>query len=787
VRQSKAGVSNPLGGSMRRKRGIVFALMAGAALLFPSVVLAEGEAQGFGAAVEMTGGALSQQLRDITGVGSGVSSWDYLSQKIAYGYFVEVYSHFDALARARVDMRNGVEDLVAASYRADYKSNMAIADVKFNGDYAQHVLATEFAQRSGRGTQIANTYLINTYLPHSDGSVEYFKDGLLARIDNQRSVDEFGNVSLKNMFNFVYDQDRRMMTSHEYDRFDHMGNKTRGTFNCEYTADSVFYGTDETNVNKHYSAYTVTETDHTGRTNTMTWKAGTYEGKFLRDMTQTVDDSLYGMATIHRYNMKYADPTHMTEYEEDGVVNHIEGDAGSEVPFTYKLHRTDITYNLKNQVASYDETRWEQPPDTKTWTDDLSTWTKITTHVEMEYLDTPHQFGPDVDPDQARLEKSTVTSKAENPDGSFRAEETTTVYEYDNLFKLTAGSSINEFNGLSSDWHSYTDASGHKLTQTIKKDASGNDLFEYSYVDPLTNEKVMVAEAGVISTVVKGTQYKGTSESTYEILYGTPVIAESNTKTEYTGSDNTTIVTVAESQTKNTYGLVNNMVKQLESTETSATTQPALDPTGKHSTTRSMTTTYTYDEKGYLAKVEGKGIEKGWEYSEERSFSYPYTSALTTTYEIKLDKPLEINIDESKKYDDAPGADLTAYTTSEALLADAWKYYNASDMAKATLFLDEVVRRYADEAAKQQAALTDFAPGNTASENWALNDVGTAEYLLACIDQESDNFSAAEQHFNTVINEYGFAQCWNPEGTGFFWHVADAAQEGLISITENVL
>jgi hypothetical protein len=108
-------------------------------------------------------------------------------------------------------------------------------------------------------------------------------------------------------------------------------------------------------------------------------------------------------------------------------------------------------------------------------------------------------------------------------------------------------------------------------------------------------------------------------------------------------------------------------------------------------------------------------------------------------------------------------------------------------MANATLFLDEVVSRHADEAAAQQANLSNFAPSDTASENWALNDVATAEYLLGRIDEESENYSAAEEHFNTVINKYGFAQCWNPEGTGFFWHVADAAQEELISITENIL
>jgi len=101
-------------------------------------------------------------------------------------------------------------------------------------------METEFAQRSNRSTQIANTYTLNTYLPHSDGSVEYFKDGLLARVDNQRSIDEFGNVALKNLYNFVYDENRRLMLSHEYDTTNSLGLKTHGTFSCTYTADSVF-------------------------------------------------------------------------------------------------------------------------------------------------------------------------------------------------------------------------------------------------------------------------------------------------------------------------------------------------------------------------------------------------------------------------------------------------------------------------------------------------------------------------------------------------------------------
>ena len=393
----------------------------------------------------------------------------------------------------------------------------------------------------------------------------------------------------------------------------------------------------------------VTETDHTGRVNTMTWTAGKYEGKFLRDMTQTNADSIYGTASIHRYNMQYSSPGRMTEYDEDGVVNHVEGEAGTDVPFTYKLHRSNITYNL-SEVSGYDETRWEQPPDTSTWTDDLSTWTKITTHVEMSYLDQAMKFGPDVNPDPACLKQSTITTQVENPDGSYRTETATTSYTYD-TFTLKAASGSSEFSGLAADWYSYTDAAGHTLSRTPIKDAAGNTTYEYSYVDSGTNAKVVVDEADVTSTLVKGSPFKGTTELTYDVFYGSPVVIDSNTETEFLGADNATVVTVSSTETQNTYGLENNTVRLLETNETTTTSQPALDPAGTHTTTRIMTTTYTYNENGYLAAAEGNGTETGWEYAQEKGFMHPYTSTITVSYEIKLDKAHETYVDEMRLYD----------------------------------------------------------------------------------------------------------------------------------------
>jgi hypothetical protein len=327
-------------------------------------------------------------------------------------------------------------------------------------------------------------------------------------------------------------------------------------------------------------------------------------------------------------------------------------------------------------------------------------------------------------------------------------------------------------------------------------------------VDPQTNERIVVAEADVVSTLFKGNEYKGTTASTYEIISGSPVVAEAVSNTEYYAPDSTTVTTTVESKTKNSYGLVNNMVKILEASETSLIQQPLMDSTGEHATAKTMVTTYTYNEKGYLSQVIGKGTETGWEYSEEKSFNNPYTTQTTVSYEIKLDKPLETKIDEIKTYDEAAvavntitdtgspitktgnsdtnasgqqAADLSAYTSSEALLSEAWKYYNENDLENASLFLEEIVSRYADEAKAQQDELSDFAPKETAAQYWALNDVGTAEYLLGCIDQKTDYLKALG-HFNIAINAYGFAQCWNSEGSGFFWHVIDAAQKEIATI-----
>ncbi|MFA6384813.1 MAG: hypothetical protein WCY10_05525, partial [Candidatus Omnitrophota bacterium] len=77
-----------------------------------------------------------------------------------------------------------------------------------------------------------------------------------------------------------------------------------------------------------------------------------------------------------------------------------------------------------------------------------------------------------------------------------------------------------------------------------------------------------------------------------------------------------------------------------------------LDVENKYPTTRTITTTYTYNANGYLDKVEGAGIETGRDYVDDKGFINPYTSRIVVAYDIKLDKPLERYISETITYNE---------------------------------------------------------------------------------------------------------------------------------------
>jgi hypothetical protein len=566
-------------------------------------------------------------------LGSGYR--EYLSGKIQNGYYVEVFTKMDMRQKERVDKRNQVEGILNYSYQATPESTNGILAAEYQHKDSIDKLNTEIKQQRQQREQVATAQTEFNYIKYSDGKVAYFKDSLTTRVENERVVDEFGNVSIKNTYDMQYN-DKRLLTSYEATQTDHLGNASRlYWYGVSYTPDSVFYANKDTRAGKNVTDYYLKEIDSAGNTKLTHWQASSYEGKFLRAFSQTIEDSIYGTSTFTRSNITYEnnDSERASSYHEEGI-----GTDG----LAYTLERTNINYNDKEQVTGYQEET------ITTQIDGSKTKTKV--DAKFKYLAVANQFGADVEePDPDKPLESTITRTIENADGSQRTETSTTTYNYDATNQLMGASEQSEFTGQEAQWYEYTDIQGHILS--MNKDENGN--ITYSYIDPGTLEVVAVPVDVVITTLKDGNKYTGISETQYEIVSGKPMTKQTHSKIFYYGQNISAdeLLHIEDSTIINNNGLVNNLQRLLSSQEHTQIIYPLLDPENIHQEIKDINTTYSYDTKGNLMGAQGIGQGGGWEYSNERGWAFPYSSTITVDYEVILGKALRKLYSEDKHYE----------------------------------------------------------------------------------------------------------------------------------------
>lgn len=124
----------------------------------------------------------------------------------------------------------------------------------------------------------------------------------------------------------------------------------------------------------------------------------------------------------------------------------------------------------------------------------------------------------------------------------------------------------------------------------------------------------------------------------------------------------------------------------------------------------------------------------------------------------------------------APAQDFGDHS-SATLTQEAWRALERGDLDEAMAHTTTCRDRYAAEAARQQAALTEFPPRERGHDAWALNDVGTCCYIEGQAHEKAGRKAEAIEVYRRLVAEYGFAQCWDERG--WFWHPAEAAQERL--------
>lgn len=575
---------------------------------------------------------------------------EYLQGKIRHGYYVEEFIERENRQKERIRKRNQVEEIISYSYLANFHSSQGIQEVTYEKSRNSQEINSTVRESQNQAEQVATAQTEFRYVRHSDGKIMRFTDGLPTTIENERVLDEFGNLSIRNTYNMRYNGNR-LLTSYEADLKDNLGNITKiFVYGITYSPDSVFYGGYDTDANRNEMKRYIKEIDSAGNKRLTHWKALEYDGKLLRAFHQRIEDDIYGIQEFTRTDITYENdskghPTRVKSYHEEGI-----GTDG----LSYTLSRTDTTYNSKDLVTGYREER------ITTHIDGSKTKTIIDAH--FKYLYVGHQFGPDVeDVDPDRLLESIITTTTINPDGSERTEIVTTNYDYNSNQKLIDASGYSVFMGQEANWWKYTDTTtGHILTRNEDKD--GN--ITYSYVDPDTLQTTIVPKDQVIATLKEGNKYTGSSEIVYEVLEdGRPIVKQVKTIFASYGQNispselqriekTNTIYDNRVVEYTNEQGITFKKTQTRGRTEHTEITHPLLDPNNNHMTTTNKSYEYKYDQRGNLQDlILVSGIGRGWEYQPTKGWYGRYTSTIREEYEIILGRPVRTDYYEDKDYE----------------------------------------------------------------------------------------------------------------------------------------
>ena len=120
--------------------------------------------------------------------------------------------------------------------------------------------------------------------------------------------------------------------------------------------------------------------------------------------------------------------------------------------------------------------------------------------------------------------------------------------------------------------------------------------------------------------------------------------------------------------------------------------------------------------------------------------------------------------------------------SSLTLTVNAWKALEAGDLETVVVYTNKCLELYGKMAEEQQAELTNFASGSNddIAKYWALNDVGTCYFIRGSAFQKAGQMEEARKAFQTVLDKFRFAQCWDPKG--WYWKVTDACVERLAEL-----
>lgn len=117
---------------------------------------------------------------------------------------------------------------------------------------------------------------------------------------------------------------------------------------------------------------------------------------------------------------------------------------------------------------------------------------------------------------------------------------------------------------------------------------------------------------------------------------------------------------------------------------------------------------------------------------------------------------------------------------SVTLTNKAWQALIKNDYQGVELYAKKCAYLYEEKAKTMQGELSGFAKPGFAPYYWALNDVGTCYFILGESYKKQGNAELAKAAYQTAIDQFRYAQCWDPRG--WYWKVSIVAQEKMKAI-----
>jgi len=114
------------------------------------------------------------------------------------------------------------------------------------------------------------------------------------------------------------------------------------------------------------------------------------------------------------------------------------------------------------------------------------------------------------------------------------------------------------------------------------------------------------------------------------------------------------------------------------------------------------------------------------------------------------------------------------------LTVSGWENLAEKDYKAVFAYTKKCLELYEEKAREMAKEMKRFVTMGHEDDYALCNDVATSHFIMGEAYMRQEKYDKALTEFNLIINEYPYAQCWDPKG--WFWKVAEISRKNIEKI-----